>query len=333
MPPTLSLTVFPVPDARSHVANLRAMLNIHHLELFYYVAIHGGISEAVRHMPYGIQQPAISGQMISLEENLGQTLFRRRPFKLTPAGEDLLHFVRPFFDNLERVENRLRGNAGRLLRIAASSTVLKSHLPEVLQQLQTRFDGLRFNLHEALQPDVANLMQRREVDCAITVLSGPCGPGIQSSHLIELPLVLLVPTKSKIKSADDLWHLDRIAEPLIALPEQEPISKHFAAGLQQRSISWPVSFEVSSLDLIETYTADGFGFGVTVDVPNQPPRKGVRALPLDGFEPIQVAVLWAGPSDPVIETLVTALKTYASQIRKKEPATASASTPSAHPTL
>ena len=37
-------------------------MNIHHLELFYYVARHGGISEAVRNMPYGIQQPAISGQ-------------------------------------------------------------------------------------------------------------------------------------------------------------------------------------------------------------------------------------------------------------------------------
>ena len=41
-------------------------MNIHHLELFYYFAKHGGISEAVRNMPYGIQQPAISGQVIQL---------------------------------------------------------------------------------------------------------------------------------------------------------------------------------------------------------------------------------------------------------------------------
>ena len=37
-------------------------MNIHHLELFYYVAKHGGISEAVRKIPYGIQQPAVSAQ-------------------------------------------------------------------------------------------------------------------------------------------------------------------------------------------------------------------------------------------------------------------------------
>src|SRR5207249_2232437 len=35
-------------------------MNIHHLELFYYVARHGGIVPAVRNMPYGIQQPAAS---------------------------------------------------------------------------------------------------------------------------------------------------------------------------------------------------------------------------------------------------------------------------------
>jgi hypothetical protein len=31
----------------------RSPMNIHHLELFYYVAKHGGISDAIRHMPYG----------------------------------------------------------------------------------------------------------------------------------------------------------------------------------------------------------------------------------------------------------------------------------------
>ena len=37
-------------------------MNIHHLELFYFVVKHGGIAGAVRNIPYGIQQPAVSGQ-------------------------------------------------------------------------------------------------------------------------------------------------------------------------------------------------------------------------------------------------------------------------------
>ena len=75
-------------------------MNVHHLELFYYVAKHGGISEAVRKMLYGIQQPAVSGQILQLEETLGLKLFQRRPFHLTPAGRELFAFVEPFFGRL-----------------------------------------------------------------------------------------------------------------------------------------------------------------------------------------------------------------------------------------
>ena len=63
------------------------MMNVHHLELFYYFAKHGGIMPAVRNIPYGIQQPAVSAQVAQLEEFLGVTLFQRRPFALTAAGE------------------------------------------------------------------------------------------------------------------------------------------------------------------------------------------------------------------------------------------------------
>ena len=71
-------------------------MNVHHLELFYYVAKHGGIMPAVRNIPYGIQQPAVSAQVAQLEEFLGATLFQRRPFALTAEGvhEDRPGFVR-----------------------------------------------------------------------------------------------------------------------------------------------------------------------------------------------------------------------------------------------
>src|ERR1051325_1469402 len=104
-------------------------MNIHHLELFYYVARHGGIMEAVRNIPYGIQQPAVSGQVIQLEEFLGVTLFHRRPFALTPAGTELYAFIKPFFDNLGPMAEKLRGGEAQHIRIAASEIVLREYLP------------------------------------------------------------------------------------------------------------------------------------------------------------------------------------------------------------
>src|SRR5215216_1754746 len=82
-------------------------MNIHHLELFYFVAKHGGIAAAVRNIPYGIQQPAISGQIAKLEKSLGTKLFQRRPFAVSPTGMELFEFIRPFFDNIDIVAEGL----------------------------------------------------------------------------------------------------------------------------------------------------------------------------------------------------------------------------------
>src|SRR6266478_3656622 len=108
-------------------------MNIHFLELFYYVAKHGGISEAVRNMPYGIQQPAMSGQIIHLEESLGGALIQRRTFALTAQGEELFEFIAPFFDNLQPMAEKIRGGVSQHIRIGASEIVLRDYLPGVLQ--------------------------------------------------------------------------------------------------------------------------------------------------------------------------------------------------------
>src|SRR5512138_2294786 len=111
-------------------------MNIHHLELFYYVARHGGITEAVRNIPYGIQQPAVSGQVAQLEEYLGTVLFQRRPFALTQAGDKLYKFIQPFFANLQTVASELQGGKARNIRIGASTIVLRDHLPELCQRVR-----------------------------------------------------------------------------------------------------------------------------------------------------------------------------------------------------
>ena len=123
-------------------------MNVHHLELFYYVARHGGIMPAVRNIPYGIQQPAVSAQIAQLEEFLGVTLFQRRPFALTPAGEKLFDFIQPFFANLDKMATELQGGQARHIRIGASTIVLRDHLPDLFQDVRKKFPGLKMSLRE-----------------------------------------------------------------------------------------------------------------------------------------------------------------------------------------
>lgn len=267
-------------------------MNLHHLELFYHVARSGGISRALRQIPYGIQQPAVSIQMLRLEEHLGLRLFERQPFRLTAEGQELFEFVRPFFDQVDAVEERLKGKRSPVFRIAASELVLRDYLPAVIQRLKQLHPDLRFRLRSGLQAEIERWLIDGEIDLAITPLDAPPKPVLRSETLTRLPLVLAVPEACPVKSATELWGQDPIREPLICLPAGESIAKVFIRGLRQLKVEWPTAIETSSTDLVSQYVANGYGIGVTVDVPGLVQRPGLRVVPLPGFDPVEIVALW-----------------------------------------
>ncbi len=297
------------PIVNDAVNDSAAMMNIHHLELFYYVARHGGISEAVRNMPYGIQQPAMSSQIIQLEETLGLTLFQRRPFQLLPPGVELYQFIRPFFDNLEGVEEKLRsGGKFQHLRLGAAEIILRDHLPVPLQNLKQKFPGLKVTLRSGYLPEIENWFQKQEIDFAVTLLDGKPPAGLNSMPLVKLPLGLLVPKASRLRSAAELWQRDRIEETLISLPANESIARNLQEGLAKLGVDWFPGIEVSSLDVLEAYVRNGYGLGLTVIVPKAAPGDGVRLLSLPDFAPVTIGALWQGKLDPLTQALLGELQ-------------------------
>jgi len=261
------------------------MLNVHHLELFYYVARHGGISEAARQMPYGIQQPAVSAQILQLEDHLGVTLFQRRPFTLSPPGEKLFTFIKPFFDGLDTLEEALQGDAQQL-RLGGSGILLRDHLPQILIGVRNQFPRLKLTLREGHRPELEAWLKNGELDLATTLLDGKPPAGLHAQRLLDLPLVLLVAERSPLRSADELWRQDKIEETLICLPAFETIPRVFQQGLNRRGIDWQPRIEVSSLALIEAYVGHGYGIGLYVSIPRYAYAPGIRVLPLPGFLPV-----------------------------------------------
>ena len=296
-------------------------MNVHHLELFYYVVRHGGISRAVRHMPYGIQQPAVSGQILQLERDLGLKLFERSPFRLTATGEQLFAFIRPFFENLGAVGARLRATPVPELRIGASEPVLRDHLPAVLQGVRQGYPKLRLDLRSGYQAQLEAWLQERQIDLAVTALERRPAARLRCLPLVSLPLVLLVPRRSKIRSVADLWAKKFIDEPLISLPPTESVSRHFQQELKRRHIGWPPGIVASSIELVTRYVADGAGLGVSVDMPEAVRHRRVRVLPLTGFKPVEVVALLTGRPSPLVQKVLDEMLAYA---QRRWPATEAA---------
>jgi DNA-binding transcriptional LysR family regulator len=267
-------------------------MNVHHLELFYHVARHGGISAATRKIPYGIQQPAISGQVLQLEKSLGLKLFERRPFALTSAGRELFAFAEPFFGRIGEISRQLHSEESPSLRLAAPATILRGHLPALLREHQRKYPTLSLQLHDANQAAAECLLQKHEIDLAVTELEGKPVAGLNSAILFKLQLVLIVPQRLKLDKVADLWRGGRNAKTLISLPSDEVMVKQFQSRLKRLGVHWPTGVEVSAMDLIPIYVSLGFGVGLSLKIPRAKIARGLKILPLPSFPPLVVAVLW-----------------------------------------
>ena len=283
------------------------------------MAKHRGITAASRKMPYGIQQPAISGQLAQLEKTLGTKLFYRRPFGLTPAGLKLFTRIESFFGGLTELPDQIRGQVPRVLRLAAPATILRDYLPTIFVEYKRRYRNFHLTLHEANQAIAEELLRKREIDLAITELEGKPGSSISSCLLLRLPLALVFSRSSPVRNVSELFQNRRPTQTLISLPVEEVISKHFQAGLTKLGISWTPAIEVSSLELIDVYTSLDFGVGLSVMVPGTKPSKRIRVLPLRKFPALTLAALWSGDISESAATFLTSIKKLAARLTRGQP--------------
>ena len=79
-------------------------------------------------------------------------------------------------------------------------------------------------------------------------------------------------------------------------------------------VDWFPSIEVSSIDLIETYVATGFGIGLTVQVPKAKVSPNVRGVPLPGFDPVIMGALWRGKSSTVLQAFLDEMQLRAKRL-------------------
>jgi len=73
-------------------------------------------------------------------------------------------------------------------------------------------------------------------------------------------------------------------------------------------VVWPPGMEMNSLELVETYAANGFGIGLTLAAPGKPVDKRLRVLPLPDVPPITVAVLRHPNLPPVALALIEVMR-------------------------
>ena len=292
-----------------------AGLNVHHLELFYYVARAGGITAALKLIPYGIQQPAVSSQVAQLEEAVGGRLFQRKPFALTATGRKVYEFIAPFFSGLPELASVVQGKRIQHLRLAAGANVIREHFPMLLRELERVVPGLRLTLRDVSLDGAGKLLRDHEVDLALALFEPAIAGAFQCEPLLTLPMILLVKEDASYRSVAEIFRAVKSAGlPLIAPPAHDYLTRQFQAELKDRGIVWEGSIDAPSVDLVAAYVEEGFGVGLSLLVPGRRPSMRTRPLPLKGFPKLTYCALWNERLTPLGQTCLDRMRAIAAAL-------------------
>jgi LysR family transcriptional regulator, transcription activator of glutamate synthase operon len=169
-----------------------------------------------------VAQPALSRQIRALETELGLPLFDRlgRGVRLTAAGRTVLPRVERILAEVEAIRRDMRA-----LRDLESGTValgflhsIGAHmLPTALAAFRARHPGVGFTLHEAPWTDLEVLIERGDLDLAITSPLPEHRPELAATPLLRDDLVAALPPDHPLASCREV-HLSSLAnEPFIFL--------------------------------------------------------------------------------------------------------------------
>ena len=130
----------------------------------------GGLNRATTRLH--ITQPALSYQIKRLEEELGVSLFHRRPRGISPteAGRVLLQNAQEVIESVRRarraVEMRSKGVAGEI-RVGTVESVGIYFLPDVLIKIKEKFPMARATVMYRQSDEVMDALLSNQVDLAV----------------------------------------------------------------------------------------------------------------------------------------------------------------------
>jgi DNA-binding transcriptional LysR family regulator len=81
--------------------------------------------------------------------------------------------------------------------------------------------------------------------------------------------------------------------------------------LKRRGVVWRQTVEAGSIDLLTRYVANGDGFGVNIGVESVVKHRDVRVLPMDGFAPLTMGLIWRGEPSPLVRAVIEETQRYA----------------------
>lgn len=290
------------------------MVDLHRLAGFHLVATEGGYAKAARAASYPITQPALHQQVRKLEAEVGTTLLERvgkDRMQPTPAGEHLLHFIKPFFRDLPRVVDSVRtGDFDGSLAIHAESLLIRQLLPSWLMTLRKKRPQAQLTLKELINVDVGIL---RDGTCDVMIAHIPEIPDDIAAQTVAVVHACLVVPRERAPKRGRPKLEDMNDMPFLSYPLN---SRHYGLQLQaltMHGITPTATIGLDTADTILGYVESGLGWSLVPSLdPDGPKGRRLAAYPWGKPRmtfPIVMAWRKDAPEHPMLDEMITCAPT------------------------
>ncbi|MGD8977608.1 MAG: LysR substrate-binding domain-containing protein [Gammaproteobacteria bacterium] len=263
-------------------------------QLRYLVAVvESGLNITAAAETLSTSQPGVSKQLKLLEQELGLSLFVRKGRSLAELTEEGAEVLTRAVRILREVEG-IRGISPQIyeeatgrLSIGTTHTQARYVLPEVIRRFRERYPEVTLDLHQGTSEQLAEMMDKRQIDFAIASESRQRFPDLVLLPCFHWDRVILVPADHELAGLDRSPTLEDLARfPLVTYVFSFAGESTLKQAFRRRGLEPEVVFTARDADVIKTYVSMGMGIGIVASMAQGcAGEDGLVALDAEGLFP------------------------------------------------
>ncbi len=245
-----------------------------------------------------ISQPALSTQIMEMEEYLGAKLVERtrQSTILTPKGEEVLHYVRAILHQVDLLEQTARKGEGTLeglIRIGIIPTVAPYLVPQFVPHLRKTYPSVEVELREAVTDRLMADLLTGKLDAVIAALPLDI-EGIQTRPLFTDRFFMAVADNGEAVLMSPLTEHEVNVDRLLLLEEGHCLRDQALAvcSAGKRSL---VNFGATSMATLLQMVSHDMGMTLIpeIAIPTETSRNSIRIVPFTDPQPSrEICLAW-----------------------------------------
>lgn len=241
-------------------------MDVRQLRSFVKIVELGSFSKASRHLH--VAQPALSQQIVKVEDHMGKPLLVRSPKGVTPneAGLALYHHAQLILRQFDQAIAVTRADSGAvrgMVSIGLPATTVAAVGLSLVRRLRQRYPGIVPNVVEAMSGHIDQLIHQNQLDLAI-LFSGELSEELSVEPLMVEELFLFIPEESDLlppgQTSVTVEEVSRL--PLVLPTSEHGLRRRIDFEFQSRALELNVVAEIDSMALLMNCVHENIGAAI-----------------------------------------------------------------------